>query len=416
MKKAMLSMAVCVVAAAPARASIENPTIGEYPHLGRYYAHTGQYETAVATYRAMLARHPDAPGAADGWLDLGACCLELMRKAQGDLARATAAGETKREIEECESRVSSWMNQALAAYQAVAHRYPALRAEAIIGAGNVYAACGAEKADEARREYTKVVEGYPEEAGRAQVLIGDLLAATGDSAGAKTAYRTASASFPEVASIAMLRWAELLFGEGTMGEAADIYAALVNGMAADGAFDHKLHPIGDILEKAIVRRGEAERALGNRDAELSSYAAAAARYDGTRENVVALFKSAEALDHYAQREEAAAALESVASRFPKSAWGVRAQMRLAAMKGASAEAAEQYRSIADAWPQSIFWIEAQMRIAETWKKAADAQEEADKKKELRAKGRAACQEIVARWPSCPETARARELLASIPAP
>ena len=60
--------------------------------------------------------------------------------------------------------------------------------------------------------------------------------------------------------------------------------------------------------------------------------------------MVALFKSAEALDHYAQREEAAAALESVASRFPKSAWGVRAQMRLAAMKGASAEAAEQYRA------------------------------------------------------------------------
>ncbi len=57
-----------------------------------------------------------------------------------------------------------------------------------------------------------------------------------------------------------------------------------------------------------------------------------------------------------------------------------------------------------------------MRIADTWRRIAEAEEEADKKKEARTKARAACEEIVARWPACPETAKAKELLAAIPAP
>jgi TolA-binding protein len=412
----MRTATICILLfAASAEGSIENPTIREYPHLGRFYAHTGQHELAVATYRAMLSRHPDAGEAQEGWLELGVCCRELLQQALADLARAREEGTPKREIEEIESRVSSWMTQALAAYQTVLARYPASRAEAIIGTGNVLAAFGAEKADEARSEYLKVVDGYPEEAARAQVLIGDLLAATGDSAGAKTAYRAAVLSFPEIAPLAMMRLADLLFGEGAYGEAADAYASLVEGMAVDGAYNHRLHPIGDILERAIARRGEAERALGNRDAELTGYADAATRYDGTRAAAAARFESAEALDHYGKGDEAAGTLEAVVSRFPKSVWAARARMRLAAMRGASARAVEQYRGIADSWPQSIYWVEAQMRIADAWRRIADAEEEADKKKEARTKARAACEEITARWPSCPETAKAKELLATIPA-
>lgn len=414
MKKTTICIMLLAAAAPACRASIDNPTLAEYPHLGRYYSRTGQPELAIATYRAMLTRTSDTREAEEGWLDLGACYLQLMNNNRSDLAKAKAAGASTQEIEALQSKITSSMNQALASYRTVFNQFPASRAEAIIGTGSVYAAYGAEKSDEACREYAKVIAGYPEEAGRAQILTGDILAAANDSAGAKTAYRTAITSFPEVASLATLRCADLLFAEGTFGEAADSYAAIVESMGVDGAYDHRLHRLGDIMEKAVARRGEAERALGIKDNELSSYAYASTRYDGTQVGVAARMESAEALDYYGKGDEAAVMLDSVASRFPKSVWAAHAQMRRAAMRGASAQAAELYRKVAEAYPQSIFWIEAQMRIAETWKKAADAEEEANKKKELRAKARAACQEIIARWPLCPETARAKGLHAAIP--
>jgi TolA-binding protein len=166
------------------------------------------------------------------------------------------------------------------------------------------------------------------------------------------------------------------------------------------------------MERAVAGRGAAERALGTRESELEGYTAASTRYDGTHAGVIARIKSAEALDYYGRGDEAAGALESIVSRFPKSIWAARAQMRLAEMRGASAKATELYLKIADAYPQSIFWVEARMRLAETYWKIADGEEDADKKKEMRAKARAACEEIPAHFPSCPEVAKAREFLST----
>ncbi len=122
----------------------------------------------MATYRAMLSRHPDAGEAQEGWLELAASVAVNCCGRRWPISRGPGRG-AETEIEEIESKASSWMTQALAAYQTVLARYPASRAEAIIGTGDVLAAFGAEKADEARREYLKVVDGYPEEAARAQV-------------------------------------------------------------------------------------------------------------------------------------------------------------------------------------------------------------------------------------------------------
>lgn len=394
-----------------AAASIENPSLDEYYHLGRYFMDTGQYEAAAINYEAMISKHPDAGQAGRGWLGIAECRRRLMLAAMDELEKAKAKGSAgKREAEEAESRVSSNLNGALAACGKAMQQFPAQRAEAIILMGRLYADSGPEKADRALAEFKRVVEGYPEEAGRAQLFIGDLHAAIGDAKEAKESYALASLSFPEVASLAMLKHAELLYGEGEYAAAADDCTTIVDSLGVDGAYTDSYHLMGGVMEEAVKRRGAAERALGKEDDETSGYRSAAARYYGASVSMAAKLDLAGALLHYGKGEEAEALLNGIAKDYRKSVWAVKALMKLAELKGVSPGAAETYARIIRSYPMSLFRIEAQMKQAATYLALSEKEEDADKKLELRADAKKACEAVLADFPRCPEGRQAREFI------
>ena len=395
-----------------AAASMENPSLGEYYHLGGYYLNTKQYAQAIANYTAMIARYADTKEAERGWLSVGYGYCQLMQQAMSDLQRATAAGAPKREIEDLQSRVTSQMNQSIAAYRKAAAQFPAARAEALIGLGELYAARGQEKMEEANTELKRAIDNYPEEAGRAQIVLGDVALAAGDRLGAKQAYTAARASFPEVASLATLKYAAMVFDDGSLGEAADMCATLVDSMGIDGAYSHTYHLLDTVMQDAVEKRAAAIRALEIKDAEIEGLTSVATRFYGTNVGLDASLKKAEALSYHGRADEAVSLLNSVVTQYPKSVWAVRALMRLAKIHGATPQAADAWGRVISSWPQSLFMIEAKMSLAGTYLTMAEAEKEEGRKIELRSKAGNVCREIITAFPSCPEGSKAREFLAS----
>ncbi len=395
----------------PVQASIENPSLKEYFYLGKYYTHTDQPKLAISNYTAMISKYPNTKQAEYGWLGIGYTHYQLMIDARAELDKAKAKKDASDiEIKQLESSVNHHMNQALSAYRRVIAQFPASKAEAIIGIGQVYAAFNDEKIDEALREFKKVVKNNPEEAGRAQILIGDFNVKIGDIQEAKKAYTTAYITFPEVASFAMLKYASLLLDSGEFAEAVDRCNAILNQMGIDGAYTDIYHPMGNIMRKALAKRGEAERALKNREDELSGYSTIVTRYYGTNVGMIARMKWAEALHFYGSREEAANVLNFVVTHYPKSVWAVRALDLLARLQGDSQDAVNTYSKISSSYPQSSLWVDAQMGMAKVYLKMADAEKDKDAKKKLRNKARDACKAIISKYPLCPEADKAKDFL------
>ena len=85
-------------------------------------------------------------------------------------------------------------------------------------------------------------------------------------------------------------------------------------------------------------------------------------------------------------------------------------MKLAELKGESADAAEAYASIIRSYPMSLFRIKAQMKQAATYLALSEKEEDADKKLKLRADAKKACEAVLADFPRCPEGRQAREFI------
>lgn len=395
-----------------ADASMENPSLGEYYHLGEYYLNTRQYAQAITNYTAMIARHADTKEAERGWLSIGGGYCQLMQQAMSDLERAKAAGAPKSEIEGLQSKVTSQMNQSIAAYRKAAAQFPAARAEASIGLGELYAARGQEKMEEAKTELKRVIDNYPEEAGRAQIVLGDVALAAGDRAAAKQAYTAARTSFPEVASLATLKYAAMVFDDGSLGEAADVYTSLIDSEGVDGAYSGKYQLLDTVMQEAVEKRAAVIRALEIKDAEIEGLTSVVTRFYGTNVGLDASLKKAEALSYHGKADEAVSLLNSVVTQYPKSVWAVRALMRLAKIHGATPQAADAWGRVISSWPQSLFLNEAKMSLAGTFLTMAEAEKEEGRRIELRTRAGNVCREIITASPSCPEGSKAREFLAS----
>lgn len=399
------------IIASAAFASMQKPTLNEYYHLGQYYANTGAYESAVANYRDMIGKYPNTREAERGWLNLGLCYHRLMLKARDELAKAEERpGVTAGEIEQLKARVQSYLNDSLSSCRKVIAQFPRSKAKAIVMMGMTYAAQGPEGEENARRQYQKVVDDYPEEAARAQVLLGDAFAGAGDREAAARAYWAAVSSFPEVASLALLKRSGIYFDSGDYARGLDGYETIINSLGIDGAYNDSYKPTGTVMKKAMAGRGAAQRALGSVDGELSGYREIISRYPGTNTAVEARLGLAGAYWSNEKKAEAEKLLRGTASEYPGSIWAVRSLLRLAELQGASSEGAATYRQVMDSFPQSLFWVDAQMKLAAVYLELAEEESDPVRKKELRGKARSACNAVVSAYPFCPEGDEAREYL------
>ncbi|MCX6339128.1 MAG: tetratricopeptide repeat protein [Candidatus Aureabacteria bacterium] len=393
-------------------ASLENPSLSEYFHLGNYYTVTEQFDLAITSNNAMIAKHPVTREAEHGWLGIGYCYQQLMLRSMAEFEKAKARGDVpKRELEEMTSRVNSNMNQALAAYQKVIAQFPASKAEAIIGVALTYAAFGSEKEAMAMRELKKVTDSYPEEAGRAHLLIGDTYAKNKEGVAAEQAYSLASVLYPEVASLALSKYADLKLDSEEYGNAVDTDTTIIQSLGIDGAYDDKYHFIGSIVQNAIEKRGQAERALESMDDELDSYRSVYTRYIGTNVGMAAQMKLAEALWYYGKSDDAAKILKQIMNDYPRSVWCVRATMLLAKLQGATKNAVETYQKLISTYPFSIHRVQAQFKLAEVHLAQAEKQEDPGEKKKLRAEAKNVCDGVIADYPLCAEGEQAKDFIA-----
>jgi len=406
------ALGILLVLPAFIEASIQNPSLPEYYHLSRYYSDTGQFDLAIANDNAMIAKYATTREAEHGWLGIGYCYNQLMLRAMSELEKAKARGDvTKKEIEEMTSRVNSSMNQALAAYQKVVAQFPASKAEAMIGIALTYSAFGPEKEDLALGELKKVTDSYPEEAGRAHLLIGDTYAKNGDTIAAEQAYSVASVVYPEVASLALSKYADLNLNSEEYGAAVDTYTTIIQSLGIDGTYDAKHRFMGSLVQSATEKRGQGERALGSKDDELNGYRSVYARYVGTNVGMTAQTKLAEALWYYGKSDDAAKILKQIMNDYPKSVWCVRATMLLAKLQGATKNAVETYQKLIRTYPFSIYRVEAQFKLAEVHLAQAEKQEDPGEKKKLRAEAKNVCDGVIADYPLCPEGEQAKNFIA-----
>lgn len=407
----VIAGAVLAVLASSSTASIENPGLGEYYHLGQYYASTGQQRKAIDNYRSMIGKYPNTREAERGWLNMGNCYYHLMLEAGAELAKARARiGTTARDIQGLETKILTYMNDAVSAYRKVIKQFPNSKAEAIVRIGMTYAGRGPEKVADARIQFQEVVENYPEEAGRARLLLGESYEKEGKLEIASQMYGMARASFPEVATLACLKRAECFFDAGDFGRASDRYDEIVDRLGIDGAYSDTYHPVGTVMKEAISKQGAAERALKNIDNELGGYKAVAARYPETNVCMEARLKLAEAYWFKEEKEDAAKVLGSIAAEYPKSVWKVRALFILAKMQGISRDAVITYREITTSFPRSRFWVKAQMELAETYLGLAGNESDPVEKNRLKEKAREACGAVRSTYPFCPEAGAAKAFL------
>jgi len=393
-------------------ASLENPSLCEYYNLGKYYINTGQFDLAISNNNAMIAKNPTTKEAENGWLEVGDCYYQLMLRSMAELEKAKASGDVpKSEIEQMTARVNSNMNQALAAYLKVVAQFPASKAEAIIRVGLTYAAFGSEKKDLALRELKKVTDSYPEEAARAYLLISDTYAKNKDIIAAEQGYSVASVLYPEVASLALSKYADLELDSEEYGNAMDTYTTIVQSMGIDGAYGDKYHFIGSMVQDATEKRGRAERTLGSKDDELNGYRSVYARFVGTNVGLTAQTKLAEALWYYGKPDDAAKILKQIMDDYPQSVWCVDAMMILARLQGATASAVETYQRIIRTYPFSIYRVHAQFKLAETDLARAEKEEDPGVKKNLRAEAKNVCDGVIADYPLCSEGEQAKDFIA-----
>jgi tetratricopeptide (TPR) repeat protein len=414
MKKTLyLAAFMGIVLALPAfiEASIESPSLLEYHHLGGYYMNTGQFDLAISNNSAMVSKYPTTREAEYGWLHIGQCYYQLMLRSISELEQAKARGDVpKRELEEMAAKVNSNMNQALTAYRKVISQFPASKADAIIGVALTYAAFGSEKQAVAMRELKKVTDNYPEEAGRAQILIGDIYAKDGDAVAAEQAYSLASVMYPEVSSLALSRYADANLKAEEYGTAMDSYTTIIQSLGIDGAYDNKLHFVGSIAQNAIEKRGAGERALGSKEDELNGYRSAYARYVGTNVGMTAQMKLAEALWYYGKTEDAVKILNQIQDDYPKSIWCVRAKMLLAKLQGTTKNSVDTYQKLIRAYPSSIHRVKAQFKLAEVYMAQSEKEEDPGNKKKLKANAKNVCNGVIADYPLCPEGTQAKDFV------
>lgn len=414
MREIVSIVIVGVVLAAPASssiASIENPDLNEYYHLGRYYADTGQYRKAIGNYRSMIGKHPNTRQAEEGWLNMGNCYYHLMLEAGAELTKARARiGTTARDIQRLEANVLTYMNDAISSYQKVIAQFPKSKAEAIVRIGKTYAGSGPGKLADARLQFRKVVEGCPEEAGRAQLLLGDTYADAGDPESAKQMYTIARSGFPEVASLASLKTAAGFLNSGDFSRAADGYGEIISCLGIDGAYDSSYHPVGNIMKKAVAGEGDAEAALNNIKNEISGYRAVIDRFPGTGVCMETRLELARAYWFNDMKGDAVKVLEGMASEYPKSVWKVKALFLLAELQGASGDAVLTYGRIIRSFPESRFRVKAQMELAETYLGLAGKESDPVEKNRLKGKAREACNAVRSSYPFSPEADEAKVFL------
>ena len=122
-------MGILLVLPALLEASMENPSLSEYYHLGGYYMNTGQFDLAISNDNAMIIKYPTTLEAERVWLEIGKCYYQIMLRSISDLGQAKARGTaTKQEIEELTAKVNSNMTQALTAFQKLVSQFPASKA------------------------------------------------------------------------------------------------------------------------------------------------------------------------------------------------------------------------------------------------------------------------------------------------
>ena len=406
-------MAALLCSSVGVQASIEDPNLSEYFYLGEYYMHTGQLDQAISNYTSMAAKHPNSREAQGGWLNTGTSYYMLMQQEIANLDALKAKGEaTEAQIKQVEAKINSYMNQGVAAYKKALAQFPRVKAEAIIGIGLIYAALGDSKLDAALTELKQVVDNYPEEAGWAQTLVGDSYAKAGNVEAAKEAYLTASLKFPEVASLALSKYAGLNSDAAKFAEAADNYSRIIGSLGIDNAYSPKYHPLGTVMQEAVKKRGETERALENEEDELDGFTAVAAHYYGTNVGMYASVDLARALWHYGRTEEAGTILKGISTDYPKSVWAVRALLELAELQGATQAAIDTYKVIAASYPKSIYWVEAQMGLSKAYLELAKKEEDYDTKVQLKADAAKAAKAVDAMYPLCPEGESARNFITS----
>ncbi len=406
------ALGVLLVLPVLVEASIQNPSLAEYHHLSRYYSDTEQFDLAIANNNAMISQYATTKEAEEGWLAIGYCYNQLMLRTMSELEKAKMRGDaTKKEIDEISARINSTMSQALAAYQKVVAQFPASRAEAMIGIAVIYSAFGSEKEDLALDQLKKVTDSYPEEAGRAHLTIGDIYARNGDTIAAEQAYSVASVVYPEIASLALSKYADLNLKSEEYGAAVDTSTTIIQSLGIDGAYDAKDRFLGSLVQSAVERRGLAQRAMGSKDDELNGYRSFYARYVGTNVGMAAQTKLAEALWYYGKSDDAAKILNQIMNDYPKSIWCVRAMMVLAKLQGATKSAVETYQRLIRTYPFSICRVEAQFKLADVLLAQVEKQEDPGEKKKLKEEAKNVCNGIIADYPLCAEGDQARSFIA-----
>jgi len=373
-----------------AQADISNPTLKEYFHLGGYYLHVGQQEKAIDNFREMINRYPSSREAQQAWFSIGDTYLQLAQSAK--------------------KLRTSYLDRARNAYSTALSRFPAAAAEARIRLGILYAFHYPGEEDTGRTWFRSVMTDYPEKAGKAAMLLADSFKREEKPENAFRSYQAARISLPEVAALASLEQADILYQFGDFSGASTLYAEVVNSMSLDGYFNDNQYR-GTTLKTAEEGLTKASLKEGNPKFAAEVISSVIRTGPGINAEMIGRLQQAKLLAAQDKANQAAELLEAIALEYPQSLYAPRALFLKAHILDGEKRIAA-YEKIRDNWPNSIYWVDAVMEQVTEYLKQKEEnnpklQEEGRKKATLWLK------RLIDRYPGSPEAEKARIMLKTI---
>ena len=393
------------------RADINSPTRKEYVYLGRYFVQVGEPEKAIKNYEDLIRKHPCTPEAERAWISLGDIYLYLLTKKRAEIAAVNAGNEKTgvgNKIRGLQVEEITLRRKAVSSYQTAVDKFPDSAGLALVRIGKVYAFQSLEQEDRGRAIFRRVMNGFPEEAGRAGLFLGDSYSSQQKFEEAKNAYHQAGFSFPEVAASAQVLISRLDRQLEDPSTAVNDLSPVLNVSGIDGLFTEYRYK-GSIMQEAIELTAESMIAEKNPDLAIEHLKGIIRRYPASNTSCKTQLFLAEIYRRQGEMDQAREELNRLISGYPKSLYAARASLRKAEIV-TDEEAVDIYESLRKRFPGSGYWMTASRLLAGRYLKMAEKAEKEKGKKALRTRAGVVAGEIISKYPCSPQADQVREFM------
>jgi tetratricopeptide (TPR) repeat protein len=393
------------------RADINNPNLKEYVYLGQYYGQVGEPEKAIRNYEELIRKHNCTPEAAGAWKALGNIYVSLLKQQRGEIGLALAVSEKTgvdsktRSLRAEEFRLRK---KALGSYQTVVDKFPDSAGEALVRMGRVYAFQSPGEEEDGRSIFRRVMNNYPEAAGRAALFLGDSYCRQNEFEKGKNAYHQAVFLFPEVSARAQILISRLDRKLNDFSTAVNDLSPVLNITGIDGLFT-EYRCKGSIMREAIELTAENMISEGNPKLAIEHLKNTISTYPGTITALQTQLYLAKIYSEQGKPELAREELNSLISDYPKSIYGIRASLQKAEISSEE-EAIKVYETLRTSFPMSKFWVISTRALAGRYLALAEKTEKDKAKKSLRLRSGVVAREIIKKYPCSPKAEQAKAFL------